>query len=93
VLLSEYESLGLAALEALASSRPLLVTDATALHELVADGLARGVPLGASSEEVARAIQEELDDPRPPQAARLPTWSACASALRGVYEDTVRRRT
>jgi glycosyltransferase involved in cell wall biosynthesis len=56
VSLSEYESHGLAVLEALSLGRQTVVTDASALAELVEGGLARGVPQDASADTIAGAI-------------------------------------
>lgn len=86
VLLSDYESQGLAVVEALALGRPVVVTDATALHEFVARGLARGVPAGASPAELAAAILEALGAP-PSHPPRLTTWDDCARQLLALYQS------
>jgi glycosyltransferase involved in cell wall biosynthesis len=88
VLLSEYESQGLAAHEALALGRPLLVSDAGALGELRGRPNVRLVARGAPPSEVARAILELADtDPQPPLP--LPTWAECVAGILGVYESVL----
>lgn len=89
ILLSNYESQGIAVMEALSLGRPVLVADATALHELVASGLARATPLGSTSEEVARAILTQLRQPLIPENAKLPTWEACANKVIDLYRQMV----
>ncbi len=86
-VLSEWESQGLAAGEAIARGRPTVVLDASALAELVARGLARGVPIDAGPEEIAAALLAALAAPPPPPAARslLPTWDGCVDALEALY--------
>jgi glycosyltransferase involved in cell wall biosynthesis len=88
VLFSDYESQGLAVMEALALGRPVVVTDASALHEFVERGLARGVAAGASTGELAAAILQALDAP-PSPPARLTTWDDCAQQLLALYQSIV----
>lgn len=85
VLLSEYESQGIAAHEALALGRRVLVADASALSELVQDGLARGVPIGANPAEIARAMADALDAAGPAATIRPWTWDDCAARLASLY--------
>jgi glycogen synthase len=92
VLLSEFETHPLAALEAAALGTRLLVADTSGLRELAADGIARAIPLGSSPEDVAVAILEELERPGVHQTPRLPTWDECADALLGLYRCVVRSR-
>jgi glycosyltransferase involved in cell wall biosynthesis len=84
VLLSEYEAHPLAAMEALATGRPVVGTDATGLHELVECGLVRPVSAAAGPEEVAQAILDAIDAP-PRTPIRLPTWDDCAASLMTIY--------
>lgn len=86
-LLSDYESHGLAAIEAASAGRPLVVADATALHDLVAAGSARGVRPDSSPQELADALLTELETPR--AAAPAPTWDDCAAALERLYHDVL----
>jgi glycosyltransferase involved in cell wall biosynthesis len=87
-LLSDYESQGLAAVEAAGLGTPVLVQESTALTELAAAGWAEGVPVGAGAPHVARVIADMLERPsgdrRP---ARIPTWDECARHLVEVYAD------
>ncbi len=89
-VLSEYESHGLAAVEAAALGRPLVVTDATALHDLVGRGDARGVGPDATPEQVAAALTAEIQaGPRRP--ARQPSWDDCAAAIGDLYRRMLAR--
>jgi glycogen synthase len=85
-LLSDYESQGLAAVEAAGLGTPVLVQESTALTELAAAGWAHGVPVGAGPADVARAITDMLERPRGDGApATIPTWDECARRLVEVY--------
>lgn len=84
-LLSEYESQGIAIMEALALRRPVLVTATSALMELVERGLARAVPLRSTSAEVAAAILDQLRQPLIPSVVALPTWEGCTASLAALY--------
>ena len=91
-LLSEYESQGIAALEAITLGRKVLVADTSALSELARDGRARAVPLDASPAETARAILESLEDPPPSVAVSPWTWDDCANELAAVYRRVAEAR-
>ena len=88
VAMSEYESQGIAVLEALAMRRRVVVADTSALSEFARAGVARGVPLGAPAAELAAAIYEELRAPLRP-AYELPTWDECAAALERLYTEVL----
>jgi len=90
-LLSEYESQGIAVMEALTLGRPVLVARTSALQELADLGLARAVPLESTPEEVAAAVVDQLHRPLIPQNVALPTWDACAAGLLALYQATARR--
>ncbi len=91
-LLSEYESQGIAVLEALALRRPVLVANNSALREFADLDLVSGIPLESTSEQVARAMIDQLQRPILPQNIALPTWDDCASSLLALYQ-TIARRT
>lgn len=84
-LLSEGEGQPLTMLEAAALARPLVVTDAPGLRELIDKGMALGVPLHASSRQIADAIVMQLDQPLIPNRAAVPTWAQCVDALVDIY--------
>jgi glycogen synthase len=90
ILLSDYESQGVAVLEALALGRPALVSDTSALSELARQGLARATPVQSTPDRVAAAVLDQLLDPLLPGDARLPSWDDCADALLGIYAAVVR---
>ena len=88
-LLSEYESQGIAVLEALALKRPVLVADTSALQEFADRGLARAVPLNSTPEEVAAAVVNQLRQPLTPMNVELPTWDDCVANLLTLYQNVV----
>lgn len=88
VLLSEFETHPLAALEAVAAGRRLLVADRAGLGELARDGLARPVSPQDPPGAVGHAIVDELQRPAPRrQALDLPTWEKCAEELLALYRS------
>jgi glycogen synthase len=89
VALSEYESQGLAALEAAARGCSVLVADGSALSELVASGHARGVPLG-TTQDLTAAVIRQLEHPHHPVGGALPTWDECAARVYQLYCSLLR---
>jgi glycosyltransferase involved in cell wall biosynthesis/GT2 family glycosyltransferase len=87
VLLSDFETHPLVALEAAAAGRRLLVADASCLGELAADGFARPIPLDESSEGVAEAVIEELAKPPQTKRPQLSSWDECAAELLALYRS------
>jgi glycosyltransferase involved in cell wall biosynthesis len=87
VLLSEWETHPIAALEAAFLGRPLLVADGSGLRELAERGLARTVPLACSPRQVADAVLEQLEHPLLPARVDLPTWDDCAEQLLALYRS------
>jgi glycosyltransferase involved in cell wall biosynthesis len=90
VLMSEFETHPLVALEAAAARRRLLVADRGGLAELAADGYARQIPLDSSPEDLAAAVIEELARPLPEVSPRLTSWDECAEALIDLYGSILR---
>ncbi|HEV7752256.1 MAG TPA: glycosyltransferase family 4 protein [Baekduia sp.] len=88
-VLSEYESQGISAVEAAALERPIVVTDATALHELVERGVAEGIPANSTPEAVAAALEQQLRRPMVPTPQQLPTWDGCAAGVLRIYRDVM----
>jgi glycosyltransferase involved in cell wall biosynthesis/GT2 family glycosyltransferase len=87
VLLSDFETHPLVALEAAAAGRRLLVADASGLGELAADGFARPIPLDESPEGVAEAVIEELAKPPQTKRPQLSSWDECAAELLTLYRS------
>ena len=85
VLLSDFETHPISALEGAALGCRLLVRRTSGLAELVESGLAAGVSPEATAREVAAAIVEQLDAPPACHDIRLPTWDECARGLLQVY--------
>jgi glycogen synthase len=86
VLLSEYETHPIAALEMLALGVPVVVADVGGMTELAHRGLVRAVPIDAPAAAVAEAVRRELG--RRPQLPPdlLPSWDEVAEASLRVYE-------
>ena len=93
VLLSDYETHPIMALEALALGRPVLVADTSGLSELAEKGLARAIPLQSTAQQVAAAILDQLRQPLAPPSIDLPTWDECAASLFSLYKTVSRRPT
>ena len=87
VLLSDFETAPMAAFEALTLRCPLLVADNSGLRELAQQGYARAIPTDSKPRDVARAVLEELAQPRTPPVLTLPTWEQCAAALLDLYRE------
>jgi glycosyltransferase involved in cell wall biosynthesis len=92
VLLSEYETHSIAALEALALGKPLLVADAIGLGDLARKGWARAVPPNSPPDVVASAVIDQLRQPQVAAEIDLPTWDQCAAGLLDVYEGVLKVR-
>ena len=90
-LLSDYETHPMAALEALALKRPVLVTKTSGLQELAEQGLARAVALDSTPQEVATAVLDQMENPLIPCKLELPTWDDCARELLILYRACVGR--
>jgi len=90
VLMSEFETHPLVALEAAAARRRLLVADAGGLAELAGDGFGRAIPLDSTAEQIAAAAVEELDRPLPERSPDLASWDECAAALLDLYGSILR---
>lgn len=91
VLASEFETHPVAAIEAAALGRPVVVADNSGLHDLVEQGVARAVSDERDPAELAVAILDELRQPSVPKAAELPTWDDCAARLCDLYERVAAR--
>jgi glycosyltransferase involved in cell wall biosynthesis len=85
-LMSEFETQPMAALEAIALGRPVVVADTSGLSELAAQGYARAVPLNAQPAQVAGALLAQIAaGPKPTAALKLPTWDDCVRDLIVLY--------
>jgi len=92
VLLSDFETHPLAALEALSLGRPVLVADNSGMSELAARGWVTAVPTHASPQEIAAAMFAQLQSPLVPPSIDLPTWDDCAAQLLGLYRELTRSK-
>lgn len=93
-LLSEYESHPIAVLEAVALCRPVLVANTSGFKELVEQQLVRAIPFTSTPQQIAHAVQQQIERPHIPSAAFcLPTWEDCASQLTNIYQMTTNRRS
>jgi glycosyltransferase involved in cell wall biosynthesis len=87
VLMSEYESHGIAMMEAIAVGRPVMVAYNSALMEYADRGYVRAVPLDISPHGLAEAIVNELRDPLTPPPLAVPSWDDCATSTLQLYQD------
>jgi glycosyltransferase involved in cell wall biosynthesis/GT2 family glycosyltransferase len=92
VLMSEFETHPLVALEAAAARRRLLVAEAGGLLEIAEDGFGRGISLESSPKAIAEAAFEELKKPLPERAPRLTSWDDCTAALLDLYAPLLKIR-
>ena len=90
VLMSEFETHPLVALEAAAAGCRLLVADASGLGELAREGFARAIPLDESAEEIGKAVVEELAKPPQEKRPNLTSWDKCADELLELYRGIAR---
>jgi len=91
VLFSEYEAHPVAVMEALSLGRNIVVSDTAGFVELVGQGLVRGAPLSATSEDRANLIFEAIEQPLSPGAFTIPTWDDCVDRLLAVYQDALQQ--
>jgi len=91
VLLSDFETHPIAALEAISLGRSLLVATGSGLGELARRGLARAIDPASPPRAVADAILRELRDPLARPTVELPTWDECAAGLLALYERVTGR--
>lgn len=87
VLMSDFETHPLVALEAAAAGRRLLVANAGGLAEIAEDGFARAIPLDESAEGIAAAVIEELAKPPQTKRPQLTSWDECAAELLALYRS------
>ncbi len=95
-MLSKFDTFGMAALEAMASSVPVVVSDRVGAADLVTQGT-NGFVVGHSADAamIAETIQDIFDEPRrcsmaeaALKTARLHSWDAAADKMRLLYEKT-----
>lgn len=85
-LMSEFETQPMAALEAIALGRPVVVADTSGLSELAEQGYARALPLTASPAQLAEAlVAQAAAGPMSGAALKLPTWDDCVRDLITLY--------
>ncbi len=89
VLLSDFETNPIAALETVAAGRPLLVATGSGLGELAQRGLARAFDRELDPRLAGEAILHELREPLERPSVALPTWDDCAAALLALYRRVV----
>jgi glycosyltransferase involved in cell wall biosynthesis len=100
VALSRQESFGVAVLEAGAAGRPVVVSDAGGLPEVVQDGVTGLVVPRENPAAAAGALLKLVTDPAQRiimgEAGRRHVreryaWDACVQTMISVYEDTIRK--
>lgn len=89
VLLSDFETHPISALEALSLGIPALVSHTSGLAELAEQGYAASLPLTSTPPQVAKAILAQLDHPQLPTHLDLPTWEDCYYNLVALYSEVL----
>lgn len=92
VLLSDFETHPLSALEALSLKRPVLVADNSGMKELAERGWASSVPTHAQPTEIAEEMLKQLHNPLIPEKLDIPSWDACAQQLEALYLEVLNTR-
>ncbi len=87
VLLSDFETHPIAALEALALKRPVLVADNSGMRELAERGWARAIATHSSPSETAAAMLAQIHHAQLPHDLPLLTWDDCAAQLADLYRQ------
>ena len=94
--LSSYEAHPVAIMEAVTLGLPVVGLDVAGTGDLVEDGLVTGLPVDATTAQIAAALVTALGTvgPHPlrPVAVDLPTWETSAQTLAGVYADVLAAR-
>lgn len=91
-ILSDYESQGMAALEALFLGKKVLLSESSALVELTKYDLARSVPLNADAQSLAESTITHLVHNATDHPPNLPTWDEACETLKMVYRHVEKKR-
>jgi glycosyltransferase involved in cell wall biosynthesis len=92
VLLSDFETHPLAAIEVVGLGVPLLVgEDGAGLSEIVAKGQARGIDNGAEPAVHAAAMAALIADPPPAQTVEVLDWDQVVNRLEELYASVLDR--
>jgi glycosyltransferase involved in cell wall biosynthesis len=79
-------------MESLALRRPVLVADTSGLRELAEQGLVRAIPLNSSPEDIALAVQQQIEAPIvSSERLNLASWDDCVNQLEAVYQRSIAR--
>jgi alpha-1,3-mannosyltransferase len=89
VLLSDFETHPIAALEALALGRPVLLADNSGMSELAEETGARAIDLEISSRELAAEMLAQLGSPAVTGPLTTRGWDECADRLLDLYEQVL----
>ena len=87
VLMSDFETHPMAALEAIKLGIPTLVADNSGLTELAQRGQARAVSLSAGSQSHAAELIDLIRAPRTGVKVSIPSWDECAAQHLHLYEE------
>ncbi len=92
LLLSEFETHPMAAIEAISLGVPTLVADNSGLAELAQKGYARSVPLnGGVASHASAMVQLILHPPEVRADLVMPSWDDCVDSLLQLYGSLPRR--
>lgn len=85
LMMSDYETHPMAAIEAALLGCPLLVADTSGLAELAQQGLAQAAPLRSTPAEIAAMALRQLAAPRAQAEVSVATWDACVDDMLSCY--------
>jgi 1,2-diacylglycerol 3-alpha-glucosyltransferase len=91
VLLSNYESAGLAVWDAFALKKPTITSTEAVLAEYVAEGYSIGISLPPNPEELAIKIQKVLRNPNKycPKTFKMLSWNEVAMKTISLYKEAL----
>jgi UDP-glucose:(heptosyl)LPS alpha-1,3-glucosyltransferase len=97
MMLSKFDTFGMAALEAMAAGLPVIISGNVGAKDLVEDGRNGFVvrdpdDAGSAAERIGRLLNGDLRARMGREALRTAernTWDATASAVEGIYEETL----
>lgn len=95
--MSSYEAHPVGVMEGLTVGLPVVGLDVAGTGDLVREGLVTGVPVGASSRQLADLLVEELQGterrggPHRAGERRLPTWDDTVAELADLYREILGR--
>ncbi|MCW4009503.1 MAG: glycosyltransferase family 4 protein [Candidatus Bathyarchaeota archaeon] len=91
VLLSNYESQGLAVWDAFALRKPTITSTSAVLGEYAKQGYSLGVELPPNTDDLAAKIEKILRNPQQytPRPFKMPSWTEVTKRIIALYNETL----